>query len=124
MRMLDVERETSVSNLQLYLTQKEATELIKELSRLLKEPEANEHLHIFSEDMDRETRIQPASATPAAWKTSAGVLNPRHFLGRLLSQRSTDRISCVAIVAKSVFLGKNLLTSPMVFSTVPRSQLW
>jgi hypothetical protein len=28
------------------------------------------------------TRIQPASATPAAVKTSAGVLKPRHFLGR------------------------------------------
>ena len=29
-----------------------------------------------------KTRIQPASATPAALKTSAGVLKPRHFLGR------------------------------------------
>ena len=29
-----------------------------------------------------ETRIQPVSATPAALKTSAGVWNPRHFLGR------------------------------------------
>ena len=27
-------------------------------------------------------RIQPVSATPAALKTSAGVLKPRHFLGR------------------------------------------
>jgi hypothetical protein len=28
------------------------------------------------------------------------------------------------IVATSVFLGKNLLTRPRVFSTVPCSQLW
>jgi hypothetical protein len=71
-----------------------------------------------------DTRIQPASATPAALKTSAGVLSPRHFLGRLLSQRSTERISFLEIVATSVFLGKNLLTRPRVFSTVPCSQLW
>ena len=29
-----------------------------------------------------KSRIQPASATPAVLKTSAGVLKPRHFLGR------------------------------------------
>lgn len=54
MRMLDPERKISVCNLQLYLTPKEAEQLKKDLAELLGNPEANEHFHLFSEDMSRE----------------------------------------------------------------------
>jgi hypothetical protein len=54
MRMLDVDREQGVRVLQLYLTVKEATELVRGLTQLLTEPEANEHEHVFAEDMSRE----------------------------------------------------------------------
>jgi hypothetical protein len=53
MRMLDVERESSILNLQLYLTVSEAKELQNELAKLLTDPEANEHFHIFSDDPGR-----------------------------------------------------------------------
>ena len=54
MRMLDVENKSSVWNLQLYLTVAEAKELQTELSKLLDNPEANEHFHVMSEDSGRE----------------------------------------------------------------------
>jgi len=54
MRLLDVENKSSLWNLQLYLTEKEAKELHSELEKLLKDPEANEHFHVFSEDSGRE----------------------------------------------------------------------
>ncbi|VAW67380.1 hypothetical protein MNBD_GAMMA08-1002 [hydrothermal vent metagenome] len=54
MRMLDVEKKQSVWNLQLYLTEAEAKELYSELGKLLADPEANEHFHVFSEDSGRE----------------------------------------------------------------------
>jgi hypothetical protein len=50
MRMIDMHSETSVKLLQLYLTPKEALEFRKELDRLITNPEANEHSHIYSED--------------------------------------------------------------------------
>jgi hypothetical protein len=54
MRMLDVDREHGVRKLQFYLSVTEATQLRDELSELLQSPEANEHLHVFAEDMSRE----------------------------------------------------------------------
>ena len=54
MKMLDVEGKSSIWNLQLYLTVPEAEELQKELAKLLINPEANEHFHLFSEDSGRE----------------------------------------------------------------------
>ena len=54
MRMLDVEGKSPIWNLQLYLTVPEAEELQKELAKLLSDPEANEHFHVFSEDSGRE----------------------------------------------------------------------
>lgn len=54
MRMLDANREQSVRVLQLYLTPREATDLLNGLTELLKEPEANEHVHVFAHDMSRE----------------------------------------------------------------------
>ncbi len=50
MRMLEVEKESSVRKLQLYLSPKEAMEFRKEIDRLLADPEANEHSHVFSAD--------------------------------------------------------------------------
>ena len=54
MRMLDADREQSVRVLQLYLTLTEAKEFRNQLDKLLADPEANEHFHIFAEDMSRE----------------------------------------------------------------------
>jgi hypothetical protein len=54
MRMLDADREQSIRVLQLYLTPKEATDLLNGLTDLLKKPEANEHVHVFAHDMSRE----------------------------------------------------------------------
>ena len=51
---------------------------------------------------------------------SNGVLNPRHFLGRLLiSIRASVSLSSVTL-AKSVFLGKNSRNKPLLFSLDPR----
>lgn len=54
MRMLDVDKQTSVKGLQLYLTPDEALRFRDELNKLLKDPEANEHSHIYASDMHGE----------------------------------------------------------------------
>jgi hypothetical protein len=54
MRMLDVENQQSVCNLYLYLSPKEAEEMRNQLSKLLTDPDANEHFHVFCENSDRE----------------------------------------------------------------------
>ena len=51
---------------------------------------------------------------------SNGVLNPRHFLGRLLiSTNASVSLSNVFLV-KSVFLGKNSRNKLLLFSLEPR----
>ncbi len=62
MRMLDVEREQGVWNLQLYLSPKEAADLHKHLGRLLCDPEANEHEHVFAKDVSREISFSIVTA--------------------------------------------------------------
>jgi len=64
--------------------------------------------------------IQYRSATDEA-AASIGVLNPRHFLGRLFSRLSTRAICSSVILAKSVPFGKYHLTRPLAFSFVPLS---
>ncbi len=54
MRILDAERKHGVRTLQLYVTAAEATELRDELTKLLATPEAEDHFHVFAEDMSRE----------------------------------------------------------------------
>jgi hypothetical protein len=54
MRIIDADRKHSARCLQLYLTVKEALELRVHLDRLLADPEANEHFHLFSDDASRE----------------------------------------------------------------------
>ena len=54
MKLIAVDRKCSLKVVSLYLTVKEAKQLRDELERLLKEPEAKEHLHIYEEDMSRE----------------------------------------------------------------------
>jgi len=66
--------------------------------------------------------IQLVSATRAE-KTSAGVWKLRHFLGRSFSHCSSFFIRYGLIFSKSVFFGKKRRINPIVFSTVPRSQL-
>ena len=62
-----------------------------------------------------------ASAT-LSWKTSAGVFQLRHFLGRQLSRCSTAATSSAETVRKSNPLQKKNLTMSFVFSLVPRCQ--
>ena len=47
MRMLNGDSLQAVHQLQLYLSPSEAQELIQAMSELLKDPEANEHIHVF-----------------------------------------------------------------------------
>ncbi len=54
MRMLDLDRKQAVRVLQLYLTTAEANELKRGLEELLKDPEANDHVHVHSDDLSRE----------------------------------------------------------------------
>jgi hypothetical protein len=54
MRILDLENKSSVKTLQLYLIQKEAENLRDGLNNLLKDPEANEHIHVMCENSGRE----------------------------------------------------------------------
>ena len=66
------------------------------------------------------SHIQPRSATNGE-ATSIGVLNPRHFLGRLFISDSIWDICSSLILLKSVPLGKYHLISPFICSFVPRS---
>jgi len=51
---------------------------------------------------------------------SNGVLNARHFLGRLLISISASVSLSIVTLAKSVFLGKNSRSKPLLFSLEPR----
>ena len=54
MRMLEPNAKSEIHVLQLYLTQREAEQVKSELERLLRDPEANDHFHILSEDGRRD----------------------------------------------------------------------
>jgi hypothetical protein len=72
MRMLDTEGDRSVRQLQFYLTPREAQELRTALERLLADPEANEHEHVFAEDAGGELSlsiITPAKLRDPKWYT-------------------------------------------------------
>ena len=57
MRMLDSDREQRVRVLQLYMTAREAEELCKGLSKLLENPERNDHFHVFAKNMSSEISV-------------------------------------------------------------------
>jgi hypothetical protein len=50
MRLLDLELNSTVKKLSIYLTPEEAEWFKRELEKLIKDPEANEHFHIHSLD--------------------------------------------------------------------------
>ncbi len=79
MRMLDAERQQSVKVLQLYLSVREATELRKRLDELLVDPEANEHFHVFAEDMSRE--LSCSIVTPRKLATGTYTELERNIFG-------------------------------------------
>ncbi|KPJ72350.1 hypothetical protein AMJ52_06615 [candidate division TA06 bacterium DG_78] len=54
MRMIDFDRKCSVKTLAMYLRPNEVEQLRDELGKLLKTPEANEHFHVYENDMSRE----------------------------------------------------------------------
>ena len=66
MRMLDPDAQRSVRVLQLYLSAAEATELRDALTRLLTDPEANEHEHVFCEHTDREVSVSIVTSAKRA----------------------------------------------------------
>jgi hypothetical protein len=70
MRMLDTDGDRSVHQLQLYLTPREAQELRMALDRLLADPEANEHEHVFAEEAGRELSL--SIITPAKLRDPKG----------------------------------------------------
>lgn len=51
---------------------------------------------------------------------SNGVLNPKHFLGRLLISTNAYANLSSTTLAKSVFLGKMSQSKPLLFSLEPR----
>lgn len=57
MRMFDPNGGEVVSQLQLYLSPSEAKKLASELETLIRDPEANEHCHLFSEDGSDELSV-------------------------------------------------------------------
>ena len=63
MHILDAQREQPVSELQLYLSVRDATKLRDILDRLLKDPEANEHFHLSSEG-SRTSELSCSILTP------------------------------------------------------------
>ncbi|MCD4820158.1 MAG: hypothetical protein K8S23_15865 [Candidatus Cloacimonetes bacterium] len=54
MKIIDLERKCSIGALSIYLTPNEAEEFREELDKLLKIPEADEHFHIYENDLSRE----------------------------------------------------------------------
>ncbi|MBN1663276.1 MAG: hypothetical protein JW943_06720 [Deltaproteobacteria bacterium] len=55
MRMIDFDKKCAVKSIDLYLTIGEASWLKEELERLLRDPEADDHFHIYDEkDQNRE----------------------------------------------------------------------
>ena len=46
MYLIDLDKETSIRSISLYLTTAEANELLRKLNNLLEDPEANEHFHL------------------------------------------------------------------------------
>lgn len=50
MRMIDPHARKQVNVLQLYLGQEEAKELVRGLSKLLAEPESDDHIHVIGRD--------------------------------------------------------------------------
>ena len=51
---------------------------------------------------------------------SNGVLNPKHFLGLLLISTSASVSLSSVTLDKSVYLGKNSRSKPLLFSLEPR----
>ena len=57
MRFLNGDEQTALRNVQAYFTPDEAVELCSALSKLLANPEANNHEHVFSKDGSREISV-------------------------------------------------------------------
>jgi len=66
MRMLDSEAKRSVRTLQLYVSPAEAANLRDALIRLLTDPEANEHEHVFCDHSAREMSLSIVTSAKLA----------------------------------------------------------
>ena len=54
MKMLDPNKNEIIKTIHLYLSEPDAIELVEALNRLLDDPEANNHFHLYSEDLKTE----------------------------------------------------------------------
>jgi hypothetical protein len=54
MRMIDDREKRPIRSVSLYLNVREARETLDGLSELLKDPEAYDHFHVYSDDSSRE----------------------------------------------------------------------
>lgn len=54
MRMIDDQEKKSLRSVSIYLTPREAGEMWEGLKRLLADPEAYDHFHVYSDDSLRE----------------------------------------------------------------------
>ena len=63
MRLIDGDSMERLSQVQLYLRAAEARRFVAELEKLLADPEASEHFHVFSEDGGDEVSV--SILTPA-----------------------------------------------------------
>ena len=57
MRLLDADQQLPLWNVQLYLTTSEAHQVVAALTRLLNDPEANDHEHVAALDGLREISV-------------------------------------------------------------------
>lgn len=54
MRIIDYNKKCSIKYIGIYLTSQEAKQFRSEINNLLKDPEANKHFHVYSDDHSRE----------------------------------------------------------------------
>ena len=80
MRLIDSEGERTIDQVQLYLSPDEARRLVAELGRLIVNPEANEHFHLFSEDGEGE--LSCSIVTPGKLSAGAYTSGERRAFGR------------------------------------------
>jgi hypothetical protein len=78
--MIDSDRAEPVRNVQVYLTLGEAESLVQQLRNLIGDPEANQHLHVATEDHDRDLSISIVTETKLNRPTRYSDLERRVLL--------------------------------------------
>lgn len=66
MRIMETDGARRLAQVQLYLTVEKAQELVRELTELLREPEANRHFHVSARDGEAEVSVSIVTPTKMA----------------------------------------------------------